>query len=317
MSNAARPSKADRQSAAREKARIMREAEQKKRRRNRFIVQGSVGLAILIVAAIVVVIVVQVTKPVPPANTAGPANMISDGIVLTGTTKNVTTGAIANGGVDTPTDQATLKAKVHITIYEDLQCPICNDFESGGDPASGQIDTGNDTQLAAWLDAGLVDVEIHPISFLDSSSNGNKYSTRAANAMACVANYAPADFFAVNKALYQNQPAENGSGKTDDQIISVVQGVGATDTTIADCIRNQTYVGWVSAATARVMGPDANTNPASPLPNTTPSIAKITGTPTVIVNGKQYAPASSVTTGWANAAAFKSFVESTAGVTLP
>ncbi|GAA4180881.1 DsbA family protein [Gryllotalpicola koreensis] len=285
MTNPERQTKAQRQNAAREKARIMREEAKRKQRRNRFIVQGSIGVAIIAVIAIVVLVVVNVSKP---TSNAGPKNMISDGFLLTSTTQYVATPAIPHNGKPTPTTQPD-DGKAHITLYQDLQCPYCDQFEEA-----------NDEQLSQWLDAGTATLEIHPISFLDSSSSGNKYSTRAANALACVANYDPQDFFAVNKALYDDQPEEGTNGRTDAQIIATLKSGGASGTRISDCVKNQTFVGWVGKATNRAMH-------GTSVPNS--SLTQVTGTPTIIVNGKQYP--SSTANNLTDPTIFANFVKST------
>ncbi|MFC4243046.1 DsbA family protein [Gryllotalpicola reticulitermitis] len=288
MTNTAadRPSKKERQNAAREKARVMREEAKKKARRRRMFTQGGIGLGIVVILAVVAIVIVQVARP---TSTAGPKNMLSDGILLTSTTQYVATGGVPNGGKPTPTKQSD-DGKAHITLYEDLQCPICNEFE-----------TANDAQIAQWLNAGTATVEIHPISFLDSSSLGNRYSSRAASAIACVAEYSPQDFWAVNQAFYKNQPAENTNGKTDAQIISTIKQGGVSSSTISSCVKQERFKGWVQQSTSRAM------SGKTPVPNS--SIAKVTGTPTIIVNGQQYnADGSQSLT---DPSAFLSFVQST------
>lgn len=265
VTNPERQTKAQRQNAAREKARQMREEAKKKARRNRILLQGGIGVGILVVLVIVAIVIVNVARP---ASNAGPKNMASDGFLLTSTTDYVSTPAVPHNGKPTPTKQPD-DGKAHITIYEDLQCPVCQAFE-----------TANDAQLAQWLDAGTATLEIHPISFLDASSQGNRYSSRAASAIGCVAQYDPSAFFAVNKAFYDNQPAEGTHGKTDAQIISTLKKGGASSSAISQCVKDERFKGWVTAATNRAM--DGKT----PVPNS--GLDKVTGTPTVLVNGKYY-----------------------------
>ena len=98
--------KKDRREAAREKARLDREAERKRTRRNKIFLQSGVGLAVIAIAAIVMLVIVNQPKPVELSNNeAGPANMISDGILLTGsTTTAVKTPGIKKGADPVPTD---------------------------------------------------------------------------------------------------------------------------------------------------------------------------------------------------------------------
>lgn len=291
MTNAPeRQTKAQRQNAAREKARLMREEAKKKARRNRIILQSSIGLGIVVVIVVVALVIVNLAKP---TSSAGPKNMKSDGFLLTSTTDYVSTPAIPDGGKPTPTTQPD-DGKAHITIYQDLQCPYCEQFEEA-----------NDAQLSQWLDAGTATLEIHPISFLDQSSSGNKYSTRAANALACVANYDPKDFFKVNKALYDNQPEEGSNGRTDKQIIATLKKGGASGSKISDCVTSQKFVGWVKSSTDRTI------KPGTKIPNSTYTVpSQGFSTPTIIVNKQLYNPPTS-SSGLADTAAFATFVEQT------
>jgi protein-disulfide isomerase len=276
--------KKDRRDAAREKARQDREAERKRQRRNRYFWQGGIGLAVIAIAAIVVLVVVNAPKPAALSkSTAGPQNMISDGILLTGANLNaVSTAGIPANGKPVPTDQSKYPSTVNITTYVDYQCPACQAFEQT-----------NSAQIQQWVSSGLATVEIHPIAILDNSSQGNMYSTRAGNAAACVANYDPKDYYAVNTAFYANQPAEGTNGATDKQILAVLKGAGVSRANITKCVTTQQFVSWETAATNRVL--------AGPLPNS--SIAKLDHTPTVVVGGKEYT--GSIT----DAAAFATFVQ--------
>ncbi|MEP6482578.1 MAG: thioredoxin domain-containing protein [Rhodoglobus sp.] len=275
-----RQTKKQKQDEARENARLLREEQRARKRRQRWIVQGGVVVGMLAVVAIAILVVFNVTRPPSP----GPLNMLSDGILISGNgtaTAAVATAAIQAGAKPVPTDPTAHKDTVNIVVYLDYQCPYCQQFE-----------TTNSDQIGKWVASGLATVEIHPIAILDNSSNGTKYSTRAANAAACVANFDPDKYLAVNNALFTGQPAENTSGLTDAALTTLVSDAGASGKDVASCIQNQTFVGWVSDATKR-----AN---KGPLPNSdTPSVK---GTPTVLVNGKSYG--GSIT----DPSAFSSFV---------
>ncbi|WP_022901795.1 DsbA family protein [Humibacter albus] len=276
------PSKKDRREAAREHARLLREEAQKKARRRKWWVQGSVGVVILAVLAVVALVIVN---SIPQGQTsAGPKNMISDGIVLTSTTKAVRTPGLKAGEKPVATTQSDESSKAYITIYLDYQCPYCQQFE-----------TTNSKQIGQWLDQGIAQLEIHPIAMLDSSSNGHRYSSRATNAAACVANYEPDVYYAVNNKLFTKQPAEGTNGLTNAEILSILKKAGASSEKITKCVNNEKFKSWVTAATTRAM--------TKPLPNS--SVKKWTGTPTIIVNGQTYS--GSLT----DASTFLSFVEST------
>lgn len=278
--------KKDRREAAREKARQDREAERKRVRRNRIFLQGGVGLAVIAIAAVVMLVIVNQPKPVAlSSNAAGPLNMASDGILLSGPDlAAVTTPATKAGGEPVATKQDP--SKLNIVTYIDYQCPYCNQFE-----------TTNAQQIKDLVASGKATLEIHPIANLDNSSQGTKYSTRATNAAACVANYAPNTFFDVNSALFANQPAEGTSGLSDQKILSVLKGAGASSDAITTCVKSQEFATWVGDITARTR----NTT----LPNSTVTTqANGLGTPTVIVNGKLYAGSANALTDPAEFAAF-------------
>ncbi len=260
-------SKKARRDHAREVARELREQERKRRKRNRIFLQGGVILGLIAVAAIVVVVVQSGVK----APVDGPANMASDGILLqgdgSGNIVGVPTKGTPAGSDPTPTDQKKLTTPVNITVYVDYFCPICGAFEGA-----------NAQQLGTWVAGGQATLEIHPISILDRSSLGTKYSTRSANAMACVANYNPNAYFQANTAMYNNQPKEGTEGLTNADIIKVLAGAKASSAAIERCINDGTYEDWVTQATNRTS--------TGPIPNS--SLTAVKGTPTVIVNGEQY-----------------------------
>lgn len=274
------PSKKDRREEAREKARNMRIEEQKRKKRNSILVRSGIGVGVLAVAAIVALVIVNSTAPAA----AGPLNMASDGILLTGDGTSVTaveTTAVPADATPDPTDQTKLTDTANIVTYVDYLCPYCGDFEKA-----------NAQQITDWVTAGNATLEVHPLSILDSNSAGSKYSTRAANAAACVANYDPDHFLAVNAALFANQPQEGTTGLTNKQLVSLVEEAGVTDAAVAKCINDQEFSTWVAGATDRAL--------AGPIPNS--DITNVTGTPTVLVNGVAYK--GSLT----DATAFASFV---------
>jgi hypothetical protein len=209
------PPRKDRRDLAREKARMLREEQQKRQRRRRLAWRGGVAIGIVAIAVIVAIVIVNGARP---EAATGPRNMASDGILLTGDGTSitaVTTPAIAAGGKPTATDPTTLADTVNIVTYVDYLCPFCGEFEAT-----------NAQQVTSWVTTGNATLEVHPISILDGSSSGTKYSTRAANAAACVADLDPDRFLAVNTALFANQPAENSSGLTNAELVTLVKNAG-------------------------------------------------------------------------------------------
>ena len=279
-------SKNDRREAAREKSRILREEQKKKDRRSKLFLQGGIILATLVIIAVIALVIVNSIRPAGP----GPANMASDGIQISQGDVALATPALKSGDTPVANTPDTSTGTLDIQLYVDYLCPIC-----------GQFEKTNGDYITSLLDNGGATVEIHPIAILDRLSQGTKYSTRATNAAACVANYSPNQYYAFHTLLFANQPEENTSGLTDDQLIDLAsQAKVKKADTITTCIRNQDFKGWVGSSTARALN--------GPIPNS--NIDKVTGTPTVIVNGLQYPGSVS------DLAAFQAFVLQAAGDTF-
>jgi protein-disulfide isomerase len=142
--------------------------------------------------------------------------------------------------------------------YIDFMCPVCNNFERlYGESIQGLVDDGTMT------------LGIHPIAILDHLSQGTDFSTRAANAMYCVAVKdagASVDFM---QAMFANQPAEGTPGLTDEQILEVASAVGVEG--IDDCVTSGEYADYVTSMTEKT--------PVQPG-------AQTIGTPTIVVNGE-------------------------------
>lgn len=258
-------SKSQRRDATRVKAKELRVSQKKKDRRNKVFLRGGIGIAAVAIVVLVAVIMVNSIKPAGP----GPQNMASDGALIGESLVTALTPALQPGARARPSEPDPTGAVANIRIYVDYLCPLCGDFEGA-----------NTEQIAQWVDSGAATVEIHPVAILTSKSAGTKYSLRAANSAACVANYSPNDFFAFSSALFVDQPAETSPGRSNEEIKAVVTKSGVTTalSSINDCIDEGTYESWVKSATDRAL--------EGPIPNS--SMKSIIGTPTILVNGKPY-----------------------------
>ncbi|MFF2271328.1 DsbA family protein [Agromyces sp. NPDC058136] len=264
-SNQPRPTRNQQREAAREKARELREAQKKKERRNKFFLIGGVTVAVVLVIGLVIGVVVQNTKPAGP----GPANMASNGILLTGVDGVVTpveTKALAADADPIPTEQDDSGTVANIVVYVDYLCPFCGDFENT-----------NGDAIRKMVEQGAATLETHPLAILTNRSAGTQYSLRAANAAACVADNSPETFLDFNALLFANQPEEGSTGLTNDELKGFVKEAGGASS-INECIDSKQFHGWVNNATERAL--------TQPVPNS--DLESIKGTPTVLVNGKQY-----------------------------
>jgi protein-disulfide isomerase len=276
----------ERRDLARDKAKVLREQHKKTERRGRLFLRGGIAVAILAIIAIIALMIVNAIRPA----SAGPLNMLSDGIQIGANSVATTTTALEPG--DTPVANVPAEDSEVITI------DVYYDYLS---QESGQFVTANTEQIQAWLDSGAATYEVHPLSLLNSHSQGTRYSTRAANAAACVANYDPDKFFAYNSALFTDQPADASQGLSDEELLSRAKATGVQSLgSIESCIDDGRFRQWVGEATDRAL--------AGPIPNVADDgISLIVTTPTILVNGLQYTGAPGDTV------AFSAFVVQAAG----
>jgi protein-disulfide isomerase len=249
--------------AAREKAREIREHQKKKDRRSRAVRNGSIIGGTIAVVLIVAFVLTNFAH----APGRGPLNMISDGIKIGADLTAVRTGGVAPDESPRASDKNP-DSVLDIRIYVDYLCPNCGEFMAK-----------NGDNLQAWAESGAATVEIHPIALLTTKSAGDQYSLRAANAAACVSEYAPDAFFAFHKSLFVDQPKEGEAGFDDAELTDRAQRAGAINMKqIGDCIEERQFASWVKAATVRALN--------GPLPDS--DVAAVSVTPTILVNGKQF-----------------------------
>jgi protein-disulfide isomerase len=138
-----------------------------------------------------------------------------------------------------------------VDIYEDFQCPICQQFEA----LNGEyIETLVKEKKAA--------VRFNILSFLGTES------VRAANAAACAND--ENKFLDFHLGLYANQPSSENSGAlSSDRLIEIGKASGITSESFKSCVKDMKYEGWV----AKVAEAGAK--------------AGVNSTPTVFVNGKE------------------------------
>jgi protein-disulfide isomerase len=149
-------------------------------------------------------------------------------------------------------------APVTVEVYLDYMCPYC-----------GRFDRANAEDINRMVAAGAARLELYPMSFLDKTSSGTRYSTRAANAVATVADRAPDKVLAFTQALFANQPEEGSEGISNDQIAYLARGAGVPPEVI-NAFADRTFEPWISKLTDTAFA------------------SGITGTPTVKINGKVF-----------------------------
>jgi protein-disulfide isomerase len=221
--------------------RAQQEAAARKAKQRR-IVQVLGGVVILGLVAAIVVAVINATGggdrdvPGPTGEVVAPRNITDS-------------GAVVVGAADAP---ATVE------VYYDYMCPACGAFEAA-----------NGDELDRLMSEGVARLELRPISFLDETSEGTRYSTRAANAFATVVDSAPDLAWAFHRALYAEQPQEGTEGLSDDEIAAIATGAGVPDDAV-ERFTDATFEQWVAAVTEEAFD------------------SGVEGTPTIKINGEVF-----------------------------
>ncbi len=259
MTSNHKQTRSEQRDAARQKAKALREQNQKKAKRSKLVIQISVVLVALgIVGGVAAVIAIEAANRVAaPVVDDAPKNLSEFGGLKIGV------GLQAFTADKTPTPEASETKAPEIIVYVDYQCPICQAF-----------DLPNSAQIRSWVDTGAATLEIRPISFLDRASL-NEYSSRAANAAFCVANFEPDSYFDMHSNLMINQPAEGQEGLDDNELFKVAEQSGAGTDEVKGCIQNKSFADYIEQHTQNVL-------------NTPQQGVSVTGTPTVLVNGNKF-----------------------------
>lgn len=202
---------------------------------------GGIIAAVLVIAVVVGVFVTQANKsgsysgPVPKGGTSD-----------------------AKGLVAYP--DAKLKSGAPtVDIYEDFQCPICNELEKA-----------NGTQILDMAKTGQVKLVWHLMTFLEDNLQNAPASTIAANGLYCAADAGKAAEY--HKANFAGQPAKEGGGYSVADIKKFGKQAGITGAALTkfnSCVDKGTYKKYVKATA------------------TNAGKAGVNGTPTLFVNGKE------------------------------
>ncbi|MBM6589371.1 thioredoxin domain-containing protein [Brevibacterium sp. RIT 803] len=255
----------NRRNQARENARQIAAAQEKKEKTAKTILYVGIGVVVVVVAAVVAVLIFQQSKPgMTPANfVAGGVSMAKDGEVVQ--PKQMPDGEESD--LPTPADAGAKENAATVTVYLDFQCPGCKAFEDANTPT-----------LEKLADEGSIVLEYKPVSILDRMSSGNEYSTRAANSAACVVDSQPEtvrDFF---PAMYAQQPEEQGNGRTDEELLKVAEDAGVDtskklqsdpEQTVESCVTDQSFKDFVEKTSTEALDNG------------------VEATPWVLINGKQ------------------------------
>jgi protein-disulfide isomerase len=153
-------------------------------------------------------------------------------------------------GVSTRTDGLVAggSGPVTVEVYADYECPGCKTFQST-----------TFATLTSMIAKNQITLVYHPVAMLDELT-GTQYSTRAADAAACAADRGV--FLPYTQALFANQPKANSTGLSDDELVQLAGRAGIIDPRFAQCVRAQTYGGWIAQETRL-----ASAHPVAAAPN--------------------------------------------------
>src|SRR5690625_4777278 len=228
-------SKNARREAARKRAEQLRAETARREKRARLITILSTVAGLTVLAVLIMVIVAQGSKSPIDAVEHQPRNVVN--------------GSIQFGDLD--------NKEVEAVVYADYMCPICNSFEEV-----------NSADLAELIETDGVVVSYFPLSFLDRSAQGTKFSTRSSNAAMCVTDGAKDSFIEFHEAMFANQPEQRTPGMTNEEIADLAVAAGADDS-VRQCILDEEFDDYVEAITQHAS-----------------SKHDVTGTPTVRINEK-------------------------------
>lgn len=231
---------ASRREAHREQLRKQRQAELKRQRlvRNGIII-GAIVVVLAIIGGIILAVTLSRRDDEAKGALVAPAGIATD-------VPYYTLGAPADSGAPV------------VDLYVDFMCPVCGNFH--------QI---NGSDLDSMVEKKEVTLQLHTRTFLDSRSSTGDYSTRAANAIACVADEDPALILPLNDLLFENQPGEGTAGLTNAKLTELAKQAGASDD-VSSCISSKKYDRWLNEVVEKE------------------AAQKTDGTPAVFINGTAF-----------------------------
>lgn len=253
-------SKKDKTEQRRARAAARLNAEKARSRRRAMMFRTGIVLAVIAVLAAVAALMINnrpqevaSSGPVPSAaNIYGGVNAAAP---ESGADASVDAEKIP-GAVDGKPAGITAPAETDpasVVLYVDPNCVHCAEFE-----------TMYGDSLKQKAEEGAISLETRTIAILDRNSPTN-YSSRAANAMACVADAKPEKYLEFTGAVFANYP----NGELANQgLVDLAEEHGVTG--INDCVKDGKFRPFVKFTT------EAATEHG------------ITGTPTIFINGEMW-----------------------------
>jgi len=146
-------------------------------------------------------------------------------------------------------------APVKVDVYEDFRCSVCLYYTQNSEP---QI-------IKTYVDTGKVYYTFHSFIVIDGN-DGTDASYRSANAALCASEQGR--FWDYHDTLFANQVTEDASLFTDARLVSMAQNLNLDMTAFNQCFQAKKYASDIQADISQ-----AHT-------------LNLTGTPSIVVNGK-------------------------------
>jgi protein-disulfide isomerase len=254
---------------ARERLRVEREKQAKKEKIRRQVVVGGSIVAVLAVAAGIGVAVSKMGGPDGPWEVAAQVadKGVGGSMEFDGKTTTYKAPAHTSGKKGLGIVVGDENAQHTLTLYEDMRCPICSQFEQNvGETVKKDIKDGKykaEFVFGTFLDGDSKDG-------IGSRGTGSK---NALSALGAALNVSPQAFVDYKYALYSkdNHPEETDDAfAKDDKLIDVAQQVPALkdNAKFQKAVKDGTYDAWAMAMSAKFRAAKG-----------------VTGTPTVKMDG--------------------------------
>lgn len=202
---------------------------------------------LIVGASVVCVLGLAAVIGVVAANSGDDSSSASDQVVAP-------KGATGKDDLAIPVGKAD--AKSTLTVWEDFRCPACKSFEDGFRSTIHEL-----------TEAGQLKVEYHTVTLIDGNMGGSG-SLHAGNAAACAQD--AGKFPEYHDVLYENQPEETKDTFADNgKLIELAGKVdGLVTGTFKSCVDDGTHNAWINKSYKAFQAEGH------------------TGTPTVLLNGK-------------------------------
>src|SRR5690625_573614 len=234
------------------------------KRRSRTITWTIVGVIVAVIAIVVIVSLMNSSRSIPDAGPTPTSATEAGGLLLEegepdegDAPDEVDATTVEEPDPDTAGQMPTEVPRTdhdEIIIYADANCVYCAQFEAENADALNDLAYDGHT------------IEYRMVNFLDNPGTEN-YSSRAANAMACVAEESPEHANEFIHEVFASYNTHQGAGLSNDELVNLASEIGAD---INDCVSNNTYRPFVNYTTAKAVE------------------TGIAGTPSVWVDGVQY-----------------------------